>query len=533
MEEREDDSGRTRPVSLYPWSDFGFILGVLRRMGCFFGCFRVKCDNRSHAHVGSDAVASKKRDALLSGNKLGTLFLSEEREFSPCEDTRCHTLGSALLRGDGEERELRDEAKFLKACGTLLETPAEIRKASEKVKDSPTCDGGSEHSKLHSWLPSSSVKKLHWVEQPEQSSISPAKFCENLGGRSPEHKPSRGDMVEKICIKEDSKFERPDTEITNPVCAIDHDKLSSVTPEPLTENIQSRNKSVHFECEYPSNGKCFKQSDVPGSHNGSNRSPYPTPLRLTDEMQTPGTIFPVSLENYSNGKNARIRSQYVYPVLNPVENFSQWKVLKEEDGTYQQIGPERESFEKSGHSSPQCTSISLSGKSEMLHEGAATVGQDVKLDASLAQWLKPSSPKNDRNQNSGAGSISTGKSTKMSDDDRPIIGMVAAHWNDDELSHVSPKWWDGNGIPNSTNKYKEDQKVSWHATPFEERLEKALSEESNVYQRMSVGGLSFLKIMMRVTLLYLDYILQHNLNQWFRFDDCGIVMLLIESRLLV
>ncbi|OMO52116.1 hypothetical protein COLO4_37405 [Corchorus olitorius] len=59
--------------------------------------------------------------------------------------------------------------------------------------------------------------------------------------------------------------------------------------------------------------------------------------------------------------------------------------------------------------------------------------------------------------------------------DRPIIRMVAAHWNEDESSHISPKWWDGNGIPNSTKKYKEDQKVSWHATPFEERLKKALS----------------------------------------------------------
>ncbi|KAJ1385343.1 hypothetical protein SESBI_41765 [Sesbania bispinosa] len=49
--------------------------------------------------------------------------------------------------------------------------------------------------------------------------------------------------------------------------------------------------------------------------------------------------------------------------------------------------------------------------------------------------------------------------------DRPIIGVVAAHGNEDENSHISPaKWWDVNGIPNSTTKYKEDQKVMWHAT---------------------------------------------------------------------
>ena len=29
----------------------------------------------------------------------------------------------------------------------------------------------------------------------------------------------------------------------------------------------------------------------------------------------------------------------------------------------------------------------------------------------------------------------------------------------------------------------QDQKVSWHATPFEERLEKALSDESLISQR--------------------------------------------------
>lgn len=31
--------------------------------------------------------------------------------------------------------------------------------------------------------------------------------------------------------------------------------------------------------------------------------------------------------------------------------------------------------------------------------------------------------------------------------------------------------------------FLQDQKVSWHATPFEERLEKALSEESVITQK--------------------------------------------------
>ncbi|MCO5605076.1 hypothetical protein L7F22_059254 [Adiantum nelumboides] len=73
------------------------------------------------------------------------------------------------------------------------------------------------------------------------------------------------------------------------------------------------------------------------------------------------------------------------------------------------------------------------------------------------------------------------------DEDRPILGTVAAHWNSSSSS--TKKWWDGKGIPNSTNKYKEDQKVSWHATPFEVRLERAISKQGRMFQKkLFIGG---------------------------------------------
>lgn len=64
-------------------------------------------------------------------------------------------------------------------------------------------------------------------------------------------------------------------------------------------------------------------------------------------------------------------------------------------------------------------------------------------------------------------------------DDRPILGTVAAHWS----PITTKKWWDGKGIPNSTNKYKEDQKVNWHAIPFEVRLEQALAKQDSVLSK--------------------------------------------------
>lgn len=59
------------------------------------------------------------------------------------------------------------QAKFLKACGTLPETPVEIRKASKILKDSPP-NGDAESSKFHSWLPDTSIQKLNLEMQPDQ-----------------------------------------------------------------------------------------------------------------------------------------------------------------------------------------------------------------------------------------------------------------------------------------------------------------------------------------------------------------------------
>ncbi|CAM6129103.1 unnamed protein product [Calypogeia fissa] len=63
----------------------------------------------------------------------------------------------------------------------------------------------------------------------------------------------------------------------------------------------------------------------------------------------------------------------------------------------------------------------------------------------------------------------------ISPDDRPILGTVATHWGETN-DPKSLREWDGLGIPNSTSKFKEDQRVNWHTTPFETRLEQALAK---------------------------------------------------------
>ncbi|KAL3592667.1 hypothetical protein D5086_011307 [Populus alba] len=419
-------------------------------------------------------------EAGVSKNRLSSLFLSEEKEESLRGDVDNPCLGSPHIN-----KGLRDEAKFLKACGTLTETPIEIRKACEKFNGSPALDKDSEPSKFHSWLPSTSIKKLQLDNQTVQP-LTPVKLCEEWGkdSVSSEQTPSSS-CITNVHTSEDS--ESGSRERVIKVQANENDDVVAGPPWLSTSIVQNRNKSVRFECDFDTSSSKGSSSEnscqVPGKYESpgnlsvSKSSPKPTPLKLLDDMQTPGTVFPANLETSGNDGKTRIRSQHVYSVLNPDESASQWKLSKEDDfNSLRLSGEPRESLEQSESATPK--------PERGVKESSS--GKDLKVEASLSSCFKPlqSTLGEDNPNTASSKNFRFGRTPG----DRPIIGMVAAHWNENEPSQISPKWWDGNGIPNSTNKYKEDQKVSWHATPFEERLEKALSEESVISQRKPISG---------------------------------------------
>ncbi|PQQ10268.1 protein JASON isoform X1 [Prunus yedoensis var. nudiflora] len=424
-------------------------------MGCFFGCFRVKDDRhlRSRPHLVSQSSRNNQTEVVISQNRLSSLFSAEEREGSPSKDRESPCYGSPQI-----DKELRNEA-------------------SSKLNGSPHHDRGSEPPKFNSWLPNTSIKQLQQEDQPDQP-LTPIKLGEEWGkgSRPSEHTPSSMSNQQNTGGISISSTEGSGIVTDSTV------KTDSIS----TPDVQYRSKAVRFECDIDTNssrGSSFenysrsaKVSETPGKQSISKPSVYPTPLTLSDEMQTPGTVFPANLGNFPNGK-ARIRSQYVYAVQNPVEGISQWKLMKDEDSNSQGLSGElRESLNQSGNAAP----ISEVGAKE------TSSGQEFNVESSLSSWLKPVN-RDDNNQNFGYVPGRT-RHFGRTPGDRPIIGLVATHWNEDEPTRISPKWWDGNGIPNSTNKYKEDQKVSWHATPFEERLEKALSEESFISQRKHIEG---------------------------------------------
>jgi len=213
------------------------------------------------------------------------------------------------------------------------------------------------------------------------------------------------------------------------------------------------------------------QDDTQVQPFGAKHSPYPTPLKLTDEMETPGTIHPASLENLRR-KNARIRTQYVYRVLNPVENLNQWAKLREGS---KHLGQSEKAQQTPIASSANNQNDKRSlNRDELDKENYGSVKRPRSLTplsdsrwkltpspenrqivvSSLSQWLKPP-PGDDKKSQPGTSAMKYSCPDRTPEVDRPIFGVVAMHWNEDDPSKVSPKWWGGNGIPNTTTKYKE------------------------------------------------------------------------------
>ncbi|GLJ53372.1 hypothetical protein SUGI_1138070 [Cryptomeria japonica] len=593
-------------------------------MGCFLGCFRFKDKERRrgvqatsqsakevttssshtqsrHFNVSSqdaggspfleDCSEPRKAENLSrknSSNKWNQQLVKSS-EVSTAQEPKVSSNGPspelitpavrpgalAKLMDLSEEEEnmkLNEEVNYLKSCGTLLRTPSEICKARER---SPSKEVKIGDSDWHSWFPSAPTSELNWNCLPENSPQQISARFTHENQYKDDEKNIKQQTEYSGCQKhisfasagEDEEYPVKTSPASSKLLDPSFYKSSRYDHCPTIEedNESSDAGSTTFHDSVTKNKPSLKQCDSPDGFDPktpplfkSHYSPKPTPLILTEDMQTPWTR---TMGNAGVNKNARIRAQYVHPVLNPVENISQWKELKKGNlKDYEQKSmswlersdmPENQSvcFQIPGsketgidtgipknpnsHSISRADSVSkenfpreeemkvkldgadiadeslhkrklintsleiyktpkLAGESRQLPEG--TPSPEMQVDSSLAHWLKTPPVEHDKISSSrtniddkpilgampvkNSQSISPAKSpsSKSSGDyDRPILGLVAAHWKDEECAHI--KWWDGKGIPNSTNKYKEDQKVSWHSTPFEERLEKALSSE--------------------------------------------------------
>ncbi|KAK1393397.1 Aspartyl/glutamyl-tRNA(Asn/Gln) amidotransferase subunit [Heracleum sosnowskyi] len=469
---------------LFSWSKF---LASLYRstISCLFRWLSIR---GFRPRPSSPLISQPNTEPVVSRNRKRLNYLQEGSDGSPGDEERCNLLDSPIQDLDLEG--LSDEAKLLKACGTIPETPAEIRKASTMLSNSSP-NGVLDSSKFYSWLPE--TQNLNMEMEPYYAG-NRNKQCEDCVGfsGSSAHEPNNCIKIGKMIstsVKDSAVGEFGTT--------------VHVYADDESASAQSRNKSVRFNCpldtslsslESSSSGASrhsLEKSESPGDKRASKLSPYPTPLKLTDDMQTPGTVFPSYIGNIVVGKNPRIRTQYVQSVVNQVEDSSHPQGWREDEST-----PDQQSahlinrFELANIATPnsEVRKADIATPDSEVRMLISSDEEDMKVKASLLSCIKPLPSNQCANNQWVVTFASEDNYFGQNPGDRPILGTVASHWNEDESPPLPPKSWDGNGIPNSTTKYKEDQKVCWHATPFEERLEKALSEKHIIYQRRNLNG---------------------------------------------
>ncbi|KAG8098375.1 hypothetical protein GUJ93_ZPchr0013g34608 [Zizania palustris] len=459
-------------------------------MGCLFGCFRVAGDG-GEGRRGGDQLASSSpvlpddspkvggRKRPPSKNALSAVFLREDEGSRVEQPTSSGTNG--IIERTTMDHDLMNDACSLKNCGALSEAPNEIGKGLEN-----TCQSAQHLARLPAMSDEFSFAEELKVED-----------CQTPSGS---HQSSSIPDAMSSSWKGWDATSQQDSEAVSKIIKV----------EVVSNGDSVINCGTKLATLDSSSFTCT--DDI--NQLGSKSSPISTPPKATAEIQTPDTTHAINLGEGGNENNTKCSSEHMYEALNSVENCENCGKSRKEtcqtnisDGDFKcakdgssvsvelSISNECSLFQSSEGSVSSCNKIRdtlstvHSSRKKLLKDN----GSEVEF-PSLAQWLKPPNPKKVFRDEPFTSDRS--HSAKNSEEDRPIIGLVAAHWRDKEQDNFTPKWWDGNGIPNSTNKYKEDQKVSWHATPFEERLEKALSEEKLLSQRFG-----FLSILHQITCL--------------------------------
>ncbi|MCL7030321.1 hypothetical protein MKW94_030890 [Papaver nudicaule] len=224
-------------------------------------------------------------------------------------------------------------------------------------------------------------------------------------------------------------------------------------------------------------------------------------------------------KTFGSNPNARDRSQYIHSVLNPVENLSQWKVVKARAQSpsplklqkKENINLEQEStIPFSAEPTFKLSSFTFNPN---VIQSSSPPSKEIAVDASLSTWLgsceSTPSIKSSNVSIARTGSAEVNKSPRSnspcsieerpilgaltleelkqfsatssprrspthSPDEMPILGTVGSYWSQTNQTTDSSSGSSCKGIPNTTSKYREDKRVSWHSTPFETRLERAL-----------------------------------------------------------
>ncbi|KAL1313484.1 hypothetical protein HN51_040052 [Arachis hypogaea] len=150
---------------------------------------------------------------------------------------------------------------------------------------------------------------------------------------------------------------------------------------------------------------------------------------FVEEVENPMLNCDSDLKSIGLNPNARDRSGYVHPVLNPVENLSQWKAVKAK-----RTPPLRSQKENCVSSEESWVGLnaepSFRDKSKT-DPSKKLLSQEIAVDASLSNWLDSSEATPVKKASSVGLYVDTpassqGSNSVISHEDRPILGALTA-----------------------------------------------------------------------------------------------------------
>ncbi|XP_015968128.1 uncharacterized protein LOC107491727 [Arachis duranensis] len=145
---------------------------------------------------------------------------------------------------------------------------------------------------------------------------------------------------------------------------------------------------------------------------------------FVEEVENPMVNCDSDLRSIGLNPNARDRSGYVHPVLNPVENLIQWKAVKAK-----RTPPLRS--QKENYVSSEESWVGLNAEPSFRDKSKTDPSKEIAVDASLSNWLDSSEATPVKKASSVGLNVDTpassqGSNSVISHEDRPILGALTA-----------------------------------------------------------------------------------------------------------
>ncbi|KAE9589924.1 hypothetical protein Lalb_Chr21g0314071 [Lupinus albus] len=212
-----------------------------------------------------------------------------------------------------------------------------------------------------------------------------------------------------------------------------------------SKSSSSENSSLTSTGSYPPNHRYqnsrvsddeldYGASDLSEDYEGDNgdfeeehRMVYSSPTQTYDNSDDVNSV------GLNLNPNARERSVYVHPVLNPVENLTQWKVVKSK--RTKPSRPQNENYLSYNHESKNTFGTEEPSSKEQAfslnsdNDTSRKLKQENSVDASLSNWLvsPQTTPVNKAGSvpcYAGTPDSTISRRTVISHEDRPILGAL-------------------------------------------------------------------------------------------------------------